>query len=184
MRSRVLLAGALVAACASLAHAERTVEIACSSNGQPIAGNFYLGTQHLGEPVSSIQTVFAGSFQPEDGDATPEILVARMVPAEGIPDVGKRAKAGIRVFHPDDVQFWASLDESNWKLLPANQGATFELTGPNGTYTRVTFIDTGSNGIDVATAGVPAVSSVGFGVMFVLAVSAAAATFRRKRRPA
>ena len=162
------------------AHAERYIAITGSAAGPGFT--YYIGAQSIGS--ASITTILGpAALPPGEGGAKLRNL---FVPELGIPNVGKRSKiptwigAGVyeadQVFHGDNVQFWVSLDQTSWQLIPANDWGTF-----NG----VKFADFGSNGPTAAVAGgVPAIGGVGLAVMLVAMLAAGSYVIARRRRPA
>lgn len=152
-------------------------------------GTFYIGAQTLGS--SSIETLLVGSFPGGSvGDDCAKYLRDQMMPVVGIPGVGRRAYVrgpvsgtyeGFQLFHPDNVQFWASVDGTNWVLIEAGGDVTLIVGTPPDAYTSITFREFGSNGT-VATGNVPAVSTWGLAVLLLLLLAAGAVLIAKRPR--
>jgi hypothetical protein len=154
------------------AHAERYLGFSQTSRGM----TYYIGAQTVGG--QNITTIL-GPVTLQYGE-TATLLRDRLMPEVGIPNVGKRSayggqEAGIRVFHGDNVQFWVSVDQTNWQLI------NYQTKLMND---DLYFTDFGSNGTTAAVAagGVPAVGGVGLAVLVAILLGVGAFIIVKRRQ--
>lgn len=124
MRTRILVMALGIVACGQVAEGQRILDFNMhtpNSNPASCVGDVHIAAQVIGS--DAIRPLFFSRLSGEVREPTDQVVDLRnqMMPEFGIVGVGKRSPGpGIRIFLPDDIQFWGSEDGVEWRLISAN----------------------------------------------------------------